>query len=305
MNRWSVFLALLLVVVAGCSGRPDVVEVDNTAFLERRGVTEPTVLQAAAELDDGDEDQAFDRLVEWFRDPRTRQSQARPEALFVAANALAEDGNTERAFYYLDELLDTYPDGTLFRPAAIRQYQLAVALLARSRPAFSLGTGAGDFEALEMLFRIQQRVPGSDLAESALLLSADHYFARGDYDFAEDAYTVFVESYPRSDEIGRVRLRQAWSNLLQYQGPRYDPTPLLDARAQFFDLKDAGVRQTPEIERALAYIEEQFAQKAESQAGWYRRTGHRDAAARIMAEAEVRYADVLADDTDEEPADGS
>ncbi len=271
----------------------------TATFLERRQVSSPELTAAAGEVDAGEAEEAFDRLVDWFRDPATRQDIARPEALVLAANALIKTGRNEKAFFYLDELLDTYPDGNLYRLAAARQFDIAAAILARSRPSFAIGAGAGDFEALEMLFRIQRRVPGSALAERALLLSADHYFTLGDYDFAEDAYTVFVESYPRSTNIPRVRLRQAWSNLLQYNGPRYDPTPLLDARAQFLDLLDSGFASTPEIEQALAYIDRQFDRKAQEQASFYRRTSRPDAADRLLAEADARYLNEAASDDDQ------
>jgi outer membrane protein assembly factor BamD (BamD/ComL family) len=39
-------------------------------------------------------------------------------------------------------------------------------------------------EAVEMLYRIQQRSPGSQLAERALLRTANYYFSDQQYDFA-------------------------------------------------------------------------------------------------------------------------
>jgi outer membrane protein assembly factor BamD (BamD/ComL family) len=280
---------LLCLPLIGCGGKVYVRSNTNEAELRERGVDDETVLLAGELVDANNGTAAMDVLIDWFRDPAHQRHESRPEALFIAANALASQGRTSRAFYYLDELLDTYPGSTLWRPAVQRQYDLADAVLDRERPAIGIGRGTSYFDALEMLFRIQQRIPGSNVAKEALLRTADFYFDNGDYDFAEDAYTVFLEGYPRSDEVPRVRRRQAWSNLLQYKGPKYDPTPLLDAQAQFQDLRDAGEAEGPAVERALAYIEQQFIEKAELQAAWYERTRRPEAADRILAESRARY----------------
>ena len=59
-------------------------------------------------------------------------------------------------------------------------------------------------EAVEMLFRIQQRSPGSPLAERSLLRTADYYYANADYDLAHDAYEFYVQAVP-AERAGRRR----------------------------------------------------------------------------------------------------
>ena len=142
-----------------------------------------------------------------------------------------------------------------------------------------------------MLFRIQQRASGSELAERALLRTGDYYFDRGDHDFAEDVYTAFLERYPRSPNVARVQLRQAFSNLFQYEGPRYSPTPLLDAQQQFANFR----RQFPQVaeEQNLAeifdFIDEELARKQAIKADFYRRTRRPEAAAALRQEIVERY----------------
>lgn len=53
-----------------------------------------------------------------------------------------------------------------------------------------------DDEAIEMLFRIQQRSPGSQLAERSLLRTADYFFKDKQWDLAADVYGVYMKSYP-------------------------------------------------------------------------------------------------------------
>ena len=264
---------ILLVAACGCSRTVPLPPSDATELAKSRGVTAPSVLSAAARLDNGDADAAFETLVDFFRDDGTRRDPDRDVALYLASGALAAEGDGLKAFFYLDELLDTYPGSDLYYAAAERQYHIADAGLDRATRGFDLLPNTIDNDSLEMLFRVQQRVPGSELAERALLRSADHYFEAGDYDFAEDAYTVFAERFPRSPDLPRARLRQAWSNLLQYEGPRYDPTPLLDAGQQFeqFAARYPELWEGEDLAEVRAYVDQQLAEKQAIQAAYYDR----------------------------------
>jgi outer membrane protein assembly factor BamD (BamD/ComL family) len=285
-------ILLLIVPLVGCArGGRDVPAQDNVELVEARGIESPVLLQAARELDAGDSDAAHERLRTMFRARVDRQPpvvQERDYALYLMANTLVAEDRRVRAFYYLDELLDTYPESSLYRPALRRQYEIADSYLSGRDDRTLFFPQGGRPEALEMLFRIQQRAPGSELAETALIRSADFYFDRGEYDFAEDAYTVFLDAFPNAKAARRAKLRQAWSNLLQYEGPRYDPTPLLDARQQFEQIlaDDPGLARQADVPEAMAYIDRQLAKKQQIQSDWYARTGHPEVAANLMVEAE-------------------
>ena len=126
----------------------------------------------------------------------------RDRALFLIAQALILTDEPIRAYYYLDELMDEYPSSTLF-PAALRtQYNIADGYLNGHKDRL-LGLAVIDRsdEAVEMLFRIEQRSPGSPVAERALLRTADFYYANGDYDLAHDAYEFYAKQYPRGDQV--------------------------------------------------------------------------------------------------------
>ncbi len=286
-----------LVFLVGCrSSSGGIPGQSNARLLDDAGVAEPALAAAAREVDAGDGGDAFGLLVDWFRDDANRASEVREYALYLAANALIDDGNRIKAFYYLDELLDLYPGGDLYPDAVARQYAIADSYLDGEGDRFLLLERGHTSDALEMLFRIQQRASGSEVAERALLRTGDYYFDGGDFDFAEDVYTAFLERYPRSPNVARVRLRQAFANLFQYDGPRYSPTPLLDARQQFANFR----QQFPEMAREqnlaeiFEYIDEELARKQAIKADYYRRTRRPEAAAALRQQIVQEYPDTRA-----------
>jgi outer membrane assembly lipoprotein YfiO len=141
------------------------------------------------------------------------------------------------AFYYLDELMDKYPDSRWYAAALQRQYDIADDFLTGHKIRFlGLSIFSATDEGIEMLFRIQERAPGSVLAEKALVRTADYYYASSDFDLAEDAYGAFVRDFPRSKDVPRVKLRRAYSALAQFRGVRFDATQIVDARAQLLEI---------------------------------------------------------------------
>ncbi len=181
-------------------------------------------------------------VLDWLK--HHKDAPDRDRALFLLAEAYDQYGDRIRAFYHLDELLDTYPESRLFYPALEKQYEIGDAFLRGYRRRFlGLPILTSEDEGVEILYRIQERSPGSPLAERALLRTADHYFASSDFDLAFDAYASYARSYPRSPDIPRVRMRQALSSYAQFRGLLFDATPLIDAKAQLEDI----ARNYPEL----------------------------------------------------------
>jgi outer membrane assembly lipoprotein YfiO len=276
----------------GCRGSSGGVQTGgNQQRLASQEVADPALHRAAELIDDGRGDKAFRQLSDRFE--TQPQAAYRDMALWLAAHALIEGGNRIKAFYYLDQLMDEHPDSPLYYEAALKQYEIADSYL-RNNPDRWLFLPLRRYdEAAEMLFRVQQRLPGSPLAEQALKRTADFYFARGDHDFAEDAYGVFIDRFPRSPIIPVVRLKQAYANLLQYEGPRYDPTALLDAATQLrqFAAEFPDLAREQNIPGQLAWIDEQLAEKLMIEADYYRRTGEPDAAGLLLAQVASQYPD--------------
>jgi len=238
---------------------------------------DPVVDHAVILLNDNQPKQARDVLVEWIKN-HAKNAPHRDEAIFLLGLATYRIDGFQgwiRAFYYCDEVMDEYPNSKLFNAALELQYNIADGLLnGHKMPFLGLHIISGYDEAVEMLYRIQQRSPGSPLAEKALLRTADYYYADRDYDLAADAYAAYVKNYPRSPHVPTARLREAFSSLAQFRGVRFDPSMILDARAQLLDLiaaypQMARDENLPALVRA---IDDTLAEKLFVTADFYRRT---------------------------------
>jgi outer membrane assembly lipoprotein YfiO len=234
---------------------------------------EPDLLKIEQLIASGQNKAAQKAAVAWLlKNPKSR---VRDRGLFLMAEALYQYGDRIKAFYYLDELLDTYAESALFYPAVEKQYQIADEYLnGYKRRLLWMPVFGAEEEAVEMLFRIQQRVPKSPLADKSLLRTCDYYYASSQYDLAADAYRAYAESYPRSPKLPRVKLRQAYSNLAQFRGAKFDSTPIIDAKAQLEDI----VRTYPDLATdeglpaLISRIDNTFARKLAITADFYRRT---------------------------------
>jgi outer membrane assembly lipoprotein YfiO len=213
------------------------------------------------------------RIIEWIK--ANTGSPERDRGLFLLAEMYDQVGDKIRAYYHLDELMDFYPESRLFYPSLEKQFGIADSFLkGYRRRILGMPILTGEDEAIEMLFRIQERAPGSPIAERSLLRSADYYYEHGDYDFAVDAYAAYAKTYPRSPDTPGVRLRQAFASLAQFRGKRFDPTPAIDAKAQLQDIQ----AEYPELAKregvaaVLTKIDEMLAARIAQTADFYRRT---------------------------------
>lgn len=273
-------LPLLLLVNLARGAEPKTAELRGNRWVEISGPTtepagvDPELAQIEQLVERKRNREAIRRLIKWFKThPAT--DPVRDRALYLMAQALYQYGNRIKAFYYCDELMDEHPDSSLFYPALELQYKIADGYLDGYKRRF-LGISmfhAYD-EAVDMLFRIRQRSPGSPLAEQALLRTADFYYADGQYDLAADAYSWYAREYPRSPAIARVKLRQAFSNYAQFRGLRFDATPLIDARSQLAELIAANPDLAEEegLPAVVSRIDRTFAEKLYWTADYYRRT---------------------------------
>ena len=253
-------------------------------------VDNPTLDRVDRLLARGRHQPARKLVVNWLR--KNRSAPDRDRGVFLLADAYYQYGDRIRAFYHLDELLDLHPESRLFYPALEKQYDIADRFLrGYKRRLFGMPLLGAEEEAIDMLFRIQERAPGSPLAERALLRTADYYYGRGQYDLAADAYREYARSYPRSPVIPRVKLRQAFASLAQFRGRYYDATPLIDARAQLETLQASfpDLAKEEGIESVLQRVDATMADKLYWTGNFYRRTNEPRAAAYTFRYLISRY----------------
>lgn len=169
-------------------------------------------------------------LLAWEKDHK--HSPVRDRCILLLSDVFYQQGNHVKAFFYCDELMDEYPESKLFPVALQKQFDIAYQYMNGYKDSFMgfrvLDMGA---EAVEMMWRIQQRSPGSPLAEKGMLATADYYFSDSQYDLAEDAYNAYWHSYPNSDQVPHAKLRAAFASLAQFRGTKFDVSNLINARA--------------------------------------------------------------------------
>ena len=280
-------LAILLTWSVAASGETATWELRGDRWIQMNrpatttaSVDEPMLNIAQRLIAAGNGKAGAKTAIEWLlRKPK--DAPGRDRALMLVAEGYFLDGKRVDSFFYLDELMDEHPESPLYQRALQLQYDIADAFLNGYKRVFLYwATLDATDEGVDMLYRIQQRSPGSLLAEKALLRTADFYYTNSDYDFAADAYSAYMKSYPRSPLIPQVRLRRAYATLAQFRGTRYDATPLIDARAQLVDLTSAypDIAQDEGLVDLVRRIDDTFAQKIYRQADFYRRTNEPAAA---------------------------
>ncbi len=227
--------------------------------------------QAQLALARGEAGRAFNLASGWL--DRFPADPLRAHALLLKGDSLLAQGDEYKALYDYEELVRKYPGSDVFVTALQREYEIATAYANGLRRKF-FGTFRWintEDDAQELLIRIQERLPGSELAEQAGMELADFYFRKRDLLLAADAYDLFVKNYPRSRQVEKARLRLIYSLFASYKGPLYDARGLFEASARLKELQalDPLTAQRVGADALLVRIYESEASKLLSEAGWY------------------------------------
>ena len=200
-------------------------------------------------------------------------SRWRSEALLIRGDAEVALGDEYKALFDYEEICRKYSSTQTFIPALEREFEIAKAYANGLKKRF-FGTirflsSAEDAE--ELLIRVQERLPGSQLAEQAGMELADFYFRNRDLLLAAEAYDLFLENYPRSSQVPKARLRLIYSYLSGFKGPQYDASGLIEARGRLRTLQAIEPVLADQVgaDGILIRIEESEAAKLLSTANWY------------------------------------
>jgi outer membrane assembly lipoprotein YfiO len=265
--------------------QPHTIELRNGKYWETVNnpstapVTDETLDRAGQMVEHNNNAAAKKLLVIWLK--REGNSPLRDRGLYLLGLANYQYGDRIASFYNFDELMDHFSDSKYYYPSLEKQYQIAEAFLSGYKRRFlGLPLLSAEDEAVEMLFRIQQRSPGSPLAEKALKRTADYYYADAEYDLAVDAYQAFIDRYKRSPEIPQVRLKKAFAELAQFHGTKFDPTQVINARTSLEELAIdyPDLARQENVAAVIDRIDAAMARKVYQSAHFYLRT-HEPAAA--------------------------
>ncbi|MFM1831764.1 MAG: hypothetical protein RLZZ461_80 [Planctomycetota bacterium] len=222
----------------------------------------------------------------------------RAEMLLVRGDALVEMGDEYEALFDYEAIAREHAGSTVFVTALEREYDIAVAYahgLRRKLYGTIRVLDASD-DAQELLIRIQERLPGSRLAEDAGDQLADFYFRRAEMRLAADAYDLFLQNYPRSDRVEKARARLIESYLASYRGPRYDDAGLRDARRRLEALRavQPSTAQRLGADALLVRIKESEARKLLVTAEWYLSIDDPISCEQYLRRIVTRYPDTVA-----------
>lgn len=204
------------------------------------------------------------------------------EALLVRGDALTAMGDEYNALYDYERIVKEYPGTDTFVTAVERELDIGVRYVAGMKRRF-LGVRILDATDVgeELLIRVQERLPGSRLAERAGIELADYYYENHDLDLSAEAYQLFLENYRNSQYAMKAMQRRVYSTIAQYKGPRYDGSKLLDAQIlvkRFSSLYPAQARQAGLDEALLVRLDESAGLSMLESAKWYMVRGDTPAA---------------------------
>ncbi len=283
--------APLIIALTLCAGlaqaQSQTFELDDTGDWIQTAEPEPgspeaIIGEARRLLADGKPGRARDLVGKWIEDNEFSGSPWLPEAYLVRADAKNEAGNEYKALYDYETVILEYPGSEAFAIAVERELDIGMRYLnGLRRKWLGLRIENSTTVGQELLVRVQERMPGSRLAERAGIELADYYYRIGDMKLAAEAYEIFLVNYPNSQYRKRAMQQQIYASIARYKGPDYDATPLVEAS---YLIEDFVAQYPADAERAgisealVTRIDESRAASRLENAEWYLYVGDEDSA---------------------------
>lgn len=221
-----------------------------------------------------DRPDAAETMLDKFLDRASRPDPGLlSQAYLLRGDAITAGGNEYAALYDYETVIRSYSATPEYVTAVERELDIAVRYVSGLKRKF-LGmrfVTAYD-EGEELLIRVQERLPGSRLAERAGIELADHYYRQRDLILAADAYELFLQNYPNSAYRNKAMQRRIFANIGRFKGPRYDGSALIDAAVlirRYMSLYPAQANSAGLDQSLLNRIDESAALQLLEIANWY------------------------------------
>ena len=253
---------------------------DEWVDFAREAPAEPAdaLEQARRYLATGKYRRAYKLLKKWTADNLDHDRYY--EGMYLLGEAEFERDHFYQAYEAYEVVADAAV-GELFYQALRREMDVARAFLSGEKrivwkflylPAYDDG--------IEILDRIWERVPGTDLGERALKHKADYFFEVGDVDLAQDEYVNLAREYPHGRYVQLAMLRGAEAAAAAFPGIRFDDRALLNAQVRYRQVQSAfpAYAERERVADRLEGIRQQRAEKDLDIARWYQRTKQAGAA---------------------------
>ncbi|MBL4808658.1 MAG: outer membrane protein assembly factor BamD [Phycisphaerales bacterium] len=248
----------------------------------------------------GNPGKAVSKLSNWLEKNKRSRSNHIAQAYYLRGLAHLENDREYKALFDFELVIRDFSDSEYYAKAVQREYDIAKLYLAGLKRRF-LGVRfeSGRPIAEELLIRTQERLPGSQIAETAALDLANHYYNQRQLKLAAEMYEIFRINHPDSRNIRYAMLREIECNIARFKGPRYDGSGLLDAKLliEQYTRKYPGESIRSGITQGLdAWIDESAAQQALDTAKWYLKTNDLPSAKFILARLLRRHPATIAAD---------
>jgi outer membrane assembly lipoprotein YfiO len=214
------------------------------------------------------------------------------EVCLLAGKAEVQRQRYWQAYQWFEKQLDQSPNGRLSDEALQQEYDVAEAFLAgKKRIALGVFRLNAMSDAVDILTGIAEHAPGTEIAARSLLRVADYHYSAGKWAEAVDAYDMFVDLFPRSDQAPYAAGKAAMATWLSFVDIPYDETPLIEAQQRFYHVTEAYPQEAERIgaEAILQQIATTRAEKLYSIAKFYERTDKPSAAQYYYRQLAERY----------------
>ncbi|MCI0365412.1 MAG: outer membrane protein assembly factor BamD [Phycisphaerales bacterium] len=297
--RWLVGVAGVLISTSHAAAQNQYTLTDQNTWAQTQPADpaspEGQLAQARKALASEDYDLAQDLASDWIE--QHERHPLLPEAYLIRADALLANGDEYDSLYDYEVIARMYPGSEPFVTALSRELDIAKKYAAGyKRKLFGMRIVGAEDEAEEIFIRVQERLPGSSLAEDAGIHLGDFYFERRQMNLALIAYEKFIENYPRSTHLGKARRRLIYAHLASFKGPEYDAAGIYEARARLQQLKtdQPALANRADADALLDRIDESDAYKLLRTAQWYWQTDNPIAAELTIRRLVKKYPRSLA-----------
>lgn len=238
------------------------------------GSDEAVIAEARRLIATGSFDQAVVNLDAWLLANDTSGKAVVPAALLARGDARSSMGDEFEALYDYEQIIKSFPASGEYPIAVQRELEIGVKYLQGTKRLWWFGLRWLDAEDVgeELLIRVQERLPGSRVAERAGIELADYYYRERELTLASTAYEMFLLNYPMSPYRIKAMQRRIYANIARFKGPRYDASSLTDARIlinRFMTLYPAQAQEAGLDEALLTRIDENAGLQMLEIAAWY------------------------------------
>jgi tetratricopeptide (TPR) repeat protein len=228
--------------------------------------------------------EAYEKVHAWLEKNGESDSPVLADAYVLRGTALVGLGREFKALFDFEKVAREYPGSAAFTTALERELEVGNKYLnGLRRKSFGIRWESGVDVAEEIIVRINERLPGSRLAEQALMDLADYYYRERDLEMAAIAYDCFVILYPKSELRQRAMERRIYATIAKFKGPRYDASGLIEARYQIEAYQELYPREAAAAglsDALVARLDESAAAQMLTVARWYLKRGD-EASARL------------------------